>query len=262
MQQEQSNHLRQLIENSPILSPAEKADWLDMLILMNDKQAAELAEILTTPRSSSPTPSGAKNQHIPPLTHISNLPAGIATPPKPAPSAPVLPWNEQFRATMEEKELPAPPTTRAVPVPKSAPSAVSFPSRPAPPRPPVTLSPIEPTTTPESVRTAAPTRRRSAPASVQLETLPDTAKLSVGAIRNMNAADLLIRLQQLSRMEGYFNLLSYLEDSPLYRSYINTGQKVLSGQLSFDTMDRTDTSLLTKEEFEAFADILRKIQLN
>ncbi len=253
MQSGQAEHLRQLIETSSILTPVEKADWLDMLILMNDKQAAELEQILKAQRTAAPQSSLASpSPAVPPLTHISNLPTGLNTVPRPSAPAP-LSWNKQFKATMEEKELRAPPNARPSSINKPAPASPAI-VRPVAPPPP--LPSTRPTAYP------APTKRRSIPSQVHLETLADTGKLSVAAVRNMDSADLLIRLQQLSKMEGYFNLLSYLEDSSLYRSYLNTGQKILSGQLSFDAMDRNDTSLLTKEEFEAFTDILRKIQIN
>jgi hypothetical protein len=63
-----------------------------------------------------------------------------------------------------------------------------------------------------------------------LETLADVEKLNVTTMRKMAHQDLLIRLQQLAKMEGYFNLLSYLEDSPLYRSYVATGKKIFPDQ--------------------------------
>jgi hypothetical protein len=251
MQPGQSEHLRQLIENSSILSPGEKADWLDMLILMNDKQAAELEEILVNQRA--PAPNNSVSPKLPPLTHISNLPAGLSTLPYRQPVAkPVapanLPWN---------KQLPV-PATPAVPASQASSSKASGIAQTIP-RSPARSAPL---TRPTAYAPQTPVKRRSVPSRVTLETLADTAKLSVAAVRNMNQTDLLIRLQQLSKMEGYFNLLSYLEDSPLYHSYINTGQKILTGQLSFEAIDPNDTSLLTREEFEAFADTLRNIQVN
>jgi hypothetical protein len=95
-----------------------------------------------------------------------------------------------------------------------------------------------------------------------LETLADAGKLTLGTMRAIAFPDFLIRLQQLSKMEGYFNLLSYLEDSPLYKSYLETGKKVLAGQLRFDQAGRSDPDTLTKQEFEAFTDVLRKVQIN
>ena len=106
--------LRALIQTSPILSPQEKAEWLALLALMNDKQMGELEKILTsgiknpelavennakknqTPPSpaslvtaSLPTKdhSGVPQAQIPRLSHIVNLPRITQLTGKPA-SAP------------------------------------------------------------------------------------------------------------------------------------------------------------------------------
>lgn len=254
MQPSQIEHLKQLINTSPALTPPEKAEWLDMLILMNDKQASELEEILKAHHGSLPQkPTGP----MPPLSHISNLPAGVprtqqrpqssaqpAPPPQKVspnlPSASTMPWQKQFQAAMTEKELPPPNPAQAL-------HAKSFiASAPVAPRPKATVS-----------KAPSPT---SGKAPV-LETIADAGKLTLSAMRQMALPDLLIRLQQLSKIEGYFNLLSFLEDSPLYKNYINTGKKVLGNQLTFGQPDAGELTM-TKQEFEAFADILRKIQLN
>lgn len=262
MQAGQQEHLQKLIDTSPILSLSEKAEWLDMLILMNDKQAGELEQILNAHHAIGPgattapaTPMG----NIPPLAHISNLPSGLGTPvaqpsqPRPQPTVAAVPgqmsWQKQFEATLKEKELPAgPPQASAL-------------ARPETPRPlPAAAPPGAPST--RTTPSASPQAVASAVTPTTLETLVNVGALNLGSLRSMNVADLLIRLQQLSKMEGYFNVLSYLEDSPLYKSYIATGKQALVNASSFGQADRGGKDLLTKKEFETFADILRKIQLN
>ncbi len=263
MQAEQTEHLRKLVDASSILTPAEKADWLDMLVLMNDKQASELELILKAQQpaaaSSAPTPPAVPKNlpssgAMPPLSHISNLPSGLGasiprpqTRPAPRPSVSpprAMPWQKQFQASMEEKELPPPkPASRPPVAPAPIKPVMPKPQAPRAPRPPV-----------------APAEDHRGP--VNVETLSDVGAMTAATLRNTAFSDLLIRLQQLSKLEGYFNLLSYIEDSPLYKSYIATGQKVLSEKLHFDQAGRIDPNTLTKEEFEGFTDILRKIQIN
>jgi hypothetical protein len=247
MQPSQQDHLKQLIERSTILSPAEKAEWLDMLILMNDKQASELEAILvppSTPASPKPVsqPTAAPVAPVlPKLSHISNLPIGIEQvqpPPKSAPAS---------AASQRPPFIPVAPEGNKVAAPKPPVSPVDTRIQSAPPRPATNRS-----TTPVA-----------SPGEVSpLETLADVEKLNVTTMRKMAHQDLLIRLQQLAKMEGYFNLLSYLEDSPLYRSYVATGKKILSQETTFDQGVKRDPALLSKEEFEQFIDILRKIQIN
>jgi hypothetical protein len=266
MQAAQQGHLQKLIETSPILSPSEKTEWLDMLILMNDKQAGELEQILNAqhaapPVSAAPTPAAA----VPPLAHISNLPSGLNSPlasafqpaprtPPPAQLPSQMPWQKQFEVTMGEKELPPgplPTSSRTEPAaPRPRPS--SRPAQAPTPAPPVAAVPPRPAAAPTSPPSASP----------GLETLANVGTLTLAAMRAMEPADLLIRLQQLAKMEGYFNVLSYLEDSPLYKSYIATGKQALAKANPFGQGEPASKDNLTKKEFETFTDILRKIQIN
>lgn len=62
MNSDQTEKLKGLINSSPILNDDERQEWLTLLGLMNDKQAAELEKILTaaaTPASSTVTMSAA-----------------------------------------------------------------------------------------------------------------------------------------------------------------------------------------------------------
>lgn len=244
MQTAQIERLKQLINSSPVLTSSEKAEWLDMLVIMNDKQAAELGEILKNHHQDKTPPQPTT---VPKLSHISNLPANLPQVPRQAnpipanlPAAkagPSLSWQKQFNLTMTEKELQPPQPAQAMHAKTFAAPAIK------PPKPTTTVAPVKQTKI-----------------SV-LETLTDSGNLSVASLRSMPLPDLLIRLQQLAKHEGYFNLLSYLEDSPLYKSYIATGKKVLSGATVLDGAG-SDEQTLTKQEFEAFTDILRKIQIN
>jgi hypothetical protein len=226
---------------------------LDMLILMNDKQAAELESILGATIAGSPPPPAKIPANLPipgapHLSHIANLP-GAASNPKTSTVKPIhaaslhttaqyKQWQKDLQMKLEEKELAAPP-------PK-----------------PVAAKRPDIKTEPKEARAVVPTMdmvspKSEAAAKIELESLADVEKLTLSHMRGMNPADLLIRLQQLSKMEGYFNLLSFLESSPLYLTYINSGKKMLGG-----TAVNPGSDLMSKAEFEVFADILRKIQIN
>src|SRR3989344_2336566 len=83
MQPQEIDKIKQLVKSSPLLSPAEREEWLVLSGLMNDKQLWELREILssnTQPQIQNIRPAFSE---IPPLTHIMNLPkAGTAVFPK------------------------------------------------------------------------------------------------------------------------------------------------------------------------------------
>ncbi len=277
MQSAQHDRLKQLIQSSVILTPSEKSEWLEMLIIMNDKQAVELEGILkaesprqpvgiepdiiqpmarpvrpnipqkpvilarpTTPVSGSvppnlPTPSAG----TPKLSHISNLPIGLVS-----------------GGNIGARPIPAPliahPTPPVLkPMSAAAPAPTTLPTMHEP-RPRSMSMSIAPQPEPYANANAGPS---------QLESVTDAGQLTLSSLRSLPSADLLLRLQQLSQVEGYFSLLSHIEDSPLYKSYIATGKKMLSGPTQVDP-SKPDPNMLTKTEFETFADILRHIQLN
>lgn len=80
MNQDKVNNLKSLVNTSPILSSAEKQEWLQLLGLMNDKQILELEKILVT--SVKPKP---KEQFVPPVVKSVSSPKS-APMPKRAPS--------------------------------------------------------------------------------------------------------------------------------------------------------------------------------
>ena len=97
MQLQEIKKIKELIKVSNLLSSSEKEEWLLLVDIMNDKQLGELKNILdyiiTTPSGLASMPSSPKantpfiantsiqegDLHIPPLTHIMNLPT-MSTP--------------------------------------------------------------------------------------------------------------------------------------------------------------------------------------
>ncbi len=148
MQPGQTEKLKILIQTSAILSPSERAEWLALLDVMNDKQVFELEKILTVGQQSSvkaavpdfrtsgvnlPPPS---LRQVPHLSHILNLPQhlnpsgdALAAPPTAEPpkvdNKPKSRFGEKLKSIFAEKELPpghgdildlpAPPTKIATP---------------------------------------------------------------------------------------------------------------------------------------------------
>jgi len=252
MQPQHLERLKRMINSSSLLTAQEKQEWLNLLIVMNDKQVSELEAILNTPAEKP----------MPPLTHISNLPAGIsqAVPAPPRPTPPPIPryplpkamkpnplqqWEAKFRRSVEEKEL----STHAAQIPQAPQTANSAPTAPKP-------APIH---RPQG------TERQSAPVKseppARIVEPKDTANLTLGNIR-APGSNLAETLKQMVASSNYFEVLFYLEKSPLYQTYLETGRQALSGSASPFPAAIGGKNLLTKAEFEAFSDLLQSIQIS
>ncbi len=262
MQSQQMEKLKQMIHSSTMLSDAEKAEWLDMLIVMNDKQASELQAILegpgpsaaakpgapattpaTTPAKATPpvvaTPSQPQKM---PLSHISNLPKFPL--PTSRKRGTLKQWEANLRQAMEEKELTGTrPEGRltdgkrtvtsagAVKPPVSYPKAASKPVKPEPPGP------------------------------KELDQPKDASLLTLGSMRTMDGG-LIPALKKLVAASNYFEVLFYLEKSLLYQTYLDTGRAALSSPAGAFPEQWEGKSLMSKAEFEAFSDLLKSIQFS
>ena len=144
MLQDKIEKLKILIQTSAILNDAERAEWLTLLGLMNDKQILELERILASSQpvgtKSAPAPvkpaaaaqqvQPAAPSHLPHLGHIMNLPLTPDGKPaaqnfkhddlaaKPVEKKPAMPLPQtgskpagaflsKLRNILDEKELPA-----------------------------------------------------------------------------------------------------------------------------------------------------------
>ncbi len=85
MTEEQRDNLIKLIKSSAILNQSEREEWLVLLDLMDDKQAAELQKILQPPVNPEPkaTPPPEDNKFMPVITPVIRPPQ---IPPRPTPS--------------------------------------------------------------------------------------------------------------------------------------------------------------------------------
>jgi hypothetical protein len=268
--------LTQLVQSSSILNAQEKAEWLSLMGLMNDKQLSELEEILkpvaspitaqqasppqSVPQQSSPptvsrpafvspspqpqpapsprpnpTPSPIKEALIPSLSHISNLPSQMVDPrlvPKPAPQ-PSGP-EQQFASTTKLTPMATAATVQ---------SAVSQ-------RPPQAA----PSRTVQTTRSNLVINNLPAP-SLQLLSLLDVTALTSDALHHQNRAAFFAAITALAEKQGYFQVLSHIEESPLYQDYLNYGKLMLSGASQ-------DNLPLSQEEFEFVADLLQALKIN
>lgn len=227
LNEQRIEHLRLQIQASALLNDHEKADWLNLLELMNDKQLGELEEILAAPK---PAPKPAP---LPEMSHISNMPNTVAQRPAPAPapqSAPVA-----TKAPAVPPVPPPPPLSKPViprvlnPQPSPRPVPPPAPARPVPP----------PKTTPMN--------------PLVIEGLEGLQALSVDVLRQHENSTVIPAVQMLAQSYGYFATLQNFEASPLYNAYLAAGRNRLLGK---------PDSVLTQAEFELVADLLQAIRLN
>jgi hypothetical protein len=219
--------IRQKIQTSTLLTDHEKADWLNLLELMNDKQLGELEEILGTSARVAMPPQPASK--MPPLTHLANIPSDITLTQPPQPSPPPRP--------PQPPRAPAPAPAR-VPAPGARP--------PAQPRPTPTPTPTPP----------EPLARPVPKSPFELNKLEEIAQLTVETLREVDLQSFVNTIRSAIMQHGYFNILQLLEQSPLYDAYIQSGSHRLK------TTAPPEKSHLTQEEFEFMADLLQHMRFN
>lgn len=348
MQPDETNKIKSLVNTSTILSASEKAEWLALLDVMNDKQLGELEGILVgsavsskqtsnqqaaTKVITSPSPSFERRgmeqpalavMQMPKLSHIMNLPnftpTFAKTAAEPLPQAPLgasqadvgkksSAFASKLKAIFKEKELPAglpeleleeghksqntehitqnkqdQKIPAVVPKPiftlKEQPLAkpqvvkpISAPLRVLPPVPkpknvsfgvfhdPVNPVNLKPVLAPKFSTAAAPKILKPELLNEpQINNLQDLAVLEPGILRAASLDSLTGKIKLLIGKYGYFEAIFNIEKSRLYKNYIGTGLKLLSGQPGFESLDRLDEDYLSKEEFEKFTDLLSKMQ--
>ncbi len=144
----QSERIRNLVRISPVLSAAERSEWLSMVDLMNGKQLSDLEHILTAgisravvqhgpvPHPAEPRPPQAPKTLGPsPDNPVQNL----RPTPRPAAAAVSGTFGAQLKRTVDTtelepgpEELELPPPRAAMPAPRPQPPALPKPAAPAP----------------------------------------------------------------------------------------------------------------------------------
>lgn len=93
-----------------------------------------------------------------------------------------------------------------------------------------------------------------------LNVLEDLTKLVPEEIQVSALDSMVAKIKQLIGRYGYFEAVFNIEKSKIYKDYINTGAKLLTGQTDFETLTEQGEGYLTREQFEKFTDLLAKIQ--
>lgn len=68
------------------------------------------------------------------------------------------------------------------------------------------------------------------------------------------------KFKDLVKHFGNYEVMQYLEKSPLYKAYLLTGSQILQDASTFEAESKKNPQLLDKESFEKTADLLRIIQ--
>lgn len=95
-----------------------------------------------------------------------------------------------------------------------------------------------------------------------LTSLDDLKKLTLENFVFEDQNSIIKNIKDFIRNFGYHEVLFSLEQSPLFKSYINTGATILSGKAQFSLTDNAlaGPGLLKQEDFEKIADLLMEIQ--
>jgi hypothetical protein len=201
-------------------------------------------------------------------------------PPKPQPAladhtegepTPIQPPSPQIGNLGLRYVPPQPPAAQ----PSFSPATEPAPA--TPPLPPAASAPVppkgpEPTAAGRAEAVSVAPRSDQAPApprffrEVKVDSLQDVANLSLNAFRATGVERLAKELTKLVKKHGYFEVLVNLEQSQLYKKYLDIGQASLTNNLTFAQLLAVQTPRLevqmTKEEFESVADLLQRLQTN
>ena len=222
--------IRANIQNSTLLSDHEKSDWLNLLELMNDKQLGELEEILA---AEAPAVKPSVSASAPAMNSVKP-----ATPQAVQPTQ--APQTQKMPPLSHIANIPSDVTmTHSVPAPLSSQSAgISQPINTAP----ANYAP-------------EPSRPEGAQGYKPAFTLEDPEQLqtiSVDTIRNFDLQSVVNVIRDAIIEEGYFHILQLVEESPLYKSYLESGQSLLNNK----------QATMSQAEFEFVTDLLRHMRFN
>ena len=258
-----------LINASSILSEQEKTDWLSLLELMNDKQLAELEEILVpqqkpvTPKSAT-APVVQKNNPSRPVARPAvqrsvavPTPVPVQTPSNTVLEEPSLSHISNLPSQISHQRITPPVRPSVQPAGQESSQAKPVPQ-------PLSIKPvrqeIKPATKPSATQ-AVPVKkaevRQVTPVVpvFSIESVEDLAKVTSQALAQSSRKNFYMIVSQLANQLGYFQTLQYIEASPLYKSYLEYGKKKLSGA--------DEKALpLTQDEFEFMTDILLSLKVN
>lgn len=268
--------IKQLVQTSSILTSQEKQDWLALTSLMNDKQIAELEEILKTPQpsttnSTTTSPQFVKPQPVsPPQVSRPVVPPPVARPSTPIP---VQRSNtEGLRPMQSSGPLPPKPSGSSLPLMSTKATAMPHISnmpnqlshRRSSPVPPVAKpSPVpEPPQSDVSDEVARqPITSRVRPmgrdedSGLSIQSINDVAGVTSAVLSGSYRSEFYQKLLGFVSQYGYFQVLSNIEQSPLYKDYLEYGKQKLAGGVN-------GVLPLSQEEFEFITDLLLSLKVN
>jgi len=281
-----------IVQQSTLLSSLEKTEWLQLLAAMNEEQVAELIEILkpgaavemlqnapVIPQATKPAPEAPKPVFKPQLVDIKEKEIGTSKPlyeleiPEHTTVAkapePVIP-KEQTVVVPKAPVVPAPsdPTALQQRV-ESIVKEMQNKNAPAKPNTPVAPAPV---LKPQAKPVIAP-KPKTQPEPLQLKTLEDFKKLTPAHLHGDTVIEdlqnIVLSISALSSRYKPFDLVAAIEESSLYKTYLEIGTALLNDSNPdrdsayakvVKDMDVKGQDFLTKDEFEAFADFRKKLE--
>lgn len=283
--------IKKSIQQSALLSSVEKAEWVQLLPQMTENQIAELARILSTAakpaealRSGSFKMPDYKEKEIATSQpfYEPEIPArtGVGS----------VPPFQQPKPILRSEPAPEQTVAPARIVPPTAQPIVQ-PTVPQPQQPvskPVSLASILAAQQAQAQRNAGsiPTAQKLQPSAVaavppppkppvkewSLGTAEDFSKLDAAYLHEHDPHDVLKALMravvEISKKAKFFNVLTNLEKSSLYKTYVATGYMLLSdGSADRDgsyaniikNAQANGQQYMTREEFEAFTDFRKEL---
>ncbi len=271
MTNEELEKTKKLIQQTNILSSVEKAEWLQLIATMDDRQVSELVKILSPHPAVVPVPSApaaippvpkvaptpAVQLHVDitqkelPAAHSAPAAASHDIPPKPVSNSTEL----QSRVESIVKEL----QQKKAGIPLREPLSNPFP-HPAPTSPP---APASPKTQPGGSHKELP----------DLKTPADFEKLQPADLHGQEPAarlqQVLTKMAEVAKSNRIFDIVQAFERSSLYHAYIEMGTTLLSDPNpnrdgAYDNlvadMKSKGEQWLTKEELEAFVDFRNRLE--
>lgn len=268
--------------------------------IVNIPQAFTPATVKGAPAPHETSVHGSFAEKIDHMIHEKELTSGKKQQPVPTPTP--VPVPEETHHLLVEKSSPKPPVSQPAPKPSVPPPAPVPAPAPKPvltniqklaaevvleaekaraeaaaPKP---AAPQKPTNTPEAVlskviqsgqatagfsKHALPVHEAEHSSQAKKVTISgpsDLAALSPETLQLYAYQDLMNAIKKVVHSNSYHTSLAYLEKSPLYKSYLETGLKLLEEGKNFENSKMSkDKKYLTRPQFEAFADLLAQIQV-
>lgn len=261
----QLENVKKLLETSPQVTSVEREEWLSLLQFMNDKQLLELTEILESPvnmPATVPVAEVAKSENAQVVNSSNSISEVLKRNMPPVSAHQSSPFSTDAVKTLPKAILPDTPKPE-----------------PAVKLPPVVLQPeLKPAQNPSQAGKASVAATKAhGPATgvVQRVTMPeeimpeaksleDVGRLNVATLRGRGAVTVEAELTALCKKFGYFSVLLALEQSPLYKTYLTSGNSALQEHVSFEQAETKLSVMgqpyLTKPEFEEVNDLLQRLK--